>query len=354
MIEELPIKKLNGVSVIICTYNGAKRLPETLRHLALQQVNPDLPWEIILVDNVSTDNSKETAITEWAKHDSKVELRIVDQPIPGKQPALEKGYEHARYEYLITCDDDNWLCNNYIETCAKLMKANNNIGVLGGYSEAVSDGDLPGWFSKFQRNYAVGPQSGKNGDITWKEGYVWGAGMVVRKSAIDELFAGGYKSILPCRKGDQLSAGGDTEMCYALRLAGWKIWYDSSLKLKHFISKNKLTWSFLRQLNRGYGAQKIGFDSYLKVFDPEPKNFNQSFKKKWIFLTIMLIKKLRSYGIRKLLKFNKSSEGDSEILRIEKSIGRLREILKIRGQYTIQMETVKNAPWRKVFSLDRV
>ncbi|MEO0488969.1 MAG: glycosyltransferase, partial [Cyanobacteria bacterium J06659_2] len=43
-------------TVVICTYNGAARVPEVLNQLR-QQVNTDLlKWEVVVVDNNSTDN----------------------------------------------------------------------------------------------------------------------------------------------------------------------------------------------------------------------------------------------------------------------------------------------------------
>jgi len=48
-----------GVSVVICTYNGAERLPETIRHIANQTVPAHIPWEFIVVSNACTDNTEE-------------------------------------------------------------------------------------------------------------------------------------------------------------------------------------------------------------------------------------------------------------------------------------------------------
>ena len=46
-----------GVSFLLCTYNGAPRLAETLACLAAQETPAGFPWEIIFVDNASTDGS---------------------------------------------------------------------------------------------------------------------------------------------------------------------------------------------------------------------------------------------------------------------------------------------------------
>jgi GT2 family glycosyltransferase len=43
-------------TVAICTFNGAKRLPNVLDRLQ-EQVSTDFLWEIILIDNASTDDT---------------------------------------------------------------------------------------------------------------------------------------------------------------------------------------------------------------------------------------------------------------------------------------------------------
>ncbi len=44
-----------GVSVIVCFYNALDRLTDTLQSLVIQDVKDGVDWEIIAVDNHSTD-----------------------------------------------------------------------------------------------------------------------------------------------------------------------------------------------------------------------------------------------------------------------------------------------------------
>ncbi len=46
-------------SIIVCTYNRCVSLAETLEALMRQQVRADTPWELIVVDNDSTDGTRE-------------------------------------------------------------------------------------------------------------------------------------------------------------------------------------------------------------------------------------------------------------------------------------------------------
>jgi glycosyltransferase involved in cell wall biosynthesis len=64
-------------SVVICCHNSTPRLAETLRHLR-QQTAIGVPWEVLIVDNASTDGIAETAIACW--HRGPAPIRIVREP----------------------------------------------------------------------------------------------------------------------------------------------------------------------------------------------------------------------------------------------------------------------------------
>lgn len=349
--------KLNGVSVIVCTYNGASRLADTFRHIALQKVDPRILWEVILVDNASSDNSKEVVINEWNKHKCNAKLKIVDQPIPGKQLALEKGYQVAEYEYWITCDDDNWLDENFVQLTYEIMSGNDQIGALGGPNEPLCELTPPEWFAYFKRDYAGGPQPDvhtgivSEGNITWKRGYVWGAGMVVRRAAWEKLLADGFKTSMTCRKGTELSSGGDSEACYALVLAGWQIWYDSRLKLVHCMPGGRLDWDYLVRLFRGFGKATVGLELYEKaiLLAHADTDDEEVLKHNWSYEFRNAIKELRKYGLRKILSLRHPQNDNTEILMIEFYLEKLKELYKSRKDYNRNFDTLRKAPWKKEF-----
>ncbi|MDO6597685.1 glycosyltransferase [Oceanihabitans sp. 2_MG-2023] len=240
---------VKGISIVLCTYNGKKRLEQTLQHIAAQKIT--VPCEIIFVDNASTDDTKEYADTWWKTHGaSQIEYYSFIQPIPGKSYAQDLGYEKAQYEYILVCDDDNWLCDIYVETAYQIMTENTSIGALGGWCDAVFELEKPAWFSTYSKYFAVSKQGKQSGDITNQKGCLYGAGMVLRKSHWLQLKTLGFNHLLSCRKGDSLSSGGDTEYSYALRLLGYKIWYDERLYFKHFMTDGRLNLNYLSRLRK--------------------------------------------------------------------------------------------------------
>lgn len=254
----------NGVSIVLCTYNGTTRLATTLKYIVAQKLS--VPCELVVVDNASTDGTKQFVEAWWATNGcDAISFRIYEQPIPGKSHAQDLGYGKAKYELLLVCDDDNWLCDTYVQTAYDVMMENPLIGVLGGWSEAVFESEKPDWFDFYERYYAVGKQAAEAGDITESVGYLYGAGMVLRKSHWLVLKEKGFEHILTCRKGDSLSSGGDTEYCYAIHLLGYRLWYDERLYFEHYMTSGRLNLNYLSRLRKAMAYSNFVIMAYRDV-----------------------------------------------------------------------------------------
>jgi glycosyltransferase involved in cell wall biosynthesis len=261
-----------GISVIVCCFNSSRRLPDTLKYLFLQKVPENIPWEIILVDNLSTDDTRATAAAVEKNYNlNKTAFKIIDQLRAGKNYAFEKGAEEARYEYLLTCDDDNWLSGDYIRLAFQIMQDNPVAGAAGGIAVATTDGTFPGWFGRYQYAYAVGGQAGDTGMLIGKK-YIWGAGMVIRNSVFRKVFAN-HTSIMSCRKGASLSSGGDAEITMRIILAGYGLYYDERLRLTHFIPKERLTAAYRDRLLKGFEDTDNVLGAYESMINIHYSNF---------------------------------------------------------------------------------
>jgi glycosyltransferase involved in cell wall biosynthesis len=231
----------SGISVIICCYNSAALLPETLNHLSKQVVPETIPWEIVIVNNASTDNTTDVAKSEGQKYSQFCgKFRIVIQDRAGLSYARKKGAEESIYKYLIFCDDDNWLNRSYLHKAYQIMESSENIGALGGKSSAVTDAPkFPDWFESLKNGYAVGKQCNEQGDVS-EICALWGAGLVTRRNIFLKCFPKRYPSIMTGRKGLSMNSGEDTEFCMRLLLKGYKLFYDEGLSFVHFIPKDRL------------------------------------------------------------------------------------------------------------------
>lgn len=262
-----------GVSIIISTYNGSHLLNDTLFHITRQKIS--IPCELIIVDNASTDGTKNFVTTWWKNNEpSNIDLVLLSESKPGKVFAQKKGIKKAKYKYIITCDDDNWLCENYVQTAFEVMESKKSIGALGGAGEAVFEGgEEPIWFNSYSRFFASCKQGQQSGDITNEKGCVYGAGMVLRKSYYELLESTGFVSIYTSRQGKNLMSGSeDTEICYALRILGYKIYYDERLKFKHFIEKKRQSKFYLWNLLSSQAKMVVIGNVYKDVINNDIKN----------------------------------------------------------------------------------
>ncbi|HEU0135869.1 MAG TPA: glycosyltransferase [Flavobacterium sp.] len=244
-------KRKPQASIIVCCYNSTKRIIRTLEHIDQQKVRPGVCWELIVVDNNSSDNTTQV-VTDFLSDSSGIpSYKVVHEPNPGLSSARRKGVAESSAEIIIYCDDDNWLDQNYVQNVLNIMNGDESIGMLGGIGEAVTDSAAPEWFEANKASYAVGPQYEEEADITHQGGYVYGAGAALRKTPLLILDAIGFQHALSDRIGNKMVSGGDNELGYALVLLNYKIYYSPKLAFKHYIPSNRLTKEHLSKFQVG-------------------------------------------------------------------------------------------------------
>jgi glycosyltransferase involved in cell wall biosynthesis len=248
-----------GIEVAICTHNGAGRLPAVLQALAAQTMSP-LHWSVLVVDNASTDDTAASAHRYWTRQD--VTLRVVHEPRPGVTMARQRALTEASREFLCFCDDDNLLAQDYLEQAARIMDSLPLAGALGGQGEPECEVPLPEWFSIAAPGYAVGPQGEGEGLISDSRGFLYGAGMVVRRAAWSRIVRNGFDPRLNSRQGNGLSSGEDNEICLMLLLMGWQIHFSPKLVFRHQITAHKLDENYCRALYRGFGEASGVLNAY--------------------------------------------------------------------------------------------
>lgn len=252
------IVKMNNninISIILCCYNSVQKLPQTLEHLAKQKISENIKYEVILVDNSSTDKTGEFASLYWKSLSCNAMMTIVYESKPGLIYARIKGLKSSKGEIIIFCDDDNWLEENYILLAYNFMKKNPNVGVLGGMGECITENEisLPEWWNENENysNYAVGKQLKYSGKAN-SRGYIWGAGMVTRREILEKVFDERFPFLMTGRSGNLVLSGEDSEICSRVRILGYDLFYNENLKYKHFMTANRLTEEYLRYLLSGF------------------------------------------------------------------------------------------------------
>ena len=246
-------------SVILCCYNGKERLRSTLEHLAKQKTDAVITWELVLVDNASTDGSAAFAEALWKEFGAATTFRVVREAKPGLIFARKAGVEAAKGKYILFCDDDNWLQENYLQRACELMERMPDVGAVGGQGIGVADEELPKQWKYWEGDYACGKimeQSGICDDVRT----LFGAGLVVRKELLNRAFATPLVSI--GRDGDKLTGGDDQEICYRVMLQGYHLYYDERLVFKHYMPEGRLNEAYHTRMIEGFLAMVPMFEKY--------------------------------------------------------------------------------------------
>jgi glycosyltransferase involved in cell wall biosynthesis len=294
-----------GISVIIACYNSSLVIAETLKCLQVQKNAENINWEVILIDNNSTDNTAEVAKNTWL--DPKVPLHILSEKKVGEANARKTGFLHANYSILSIVDDDNRVGSDWIQQIYKHFE-NPEIGLVGCVGVGDFEEPPPAWFSKYADAFAIGSlYEGDFVDIT-KDAIVPGAGLAVRKEVFDKLYAADWKPFLKGRVGNIQTAGADSEICYITRFLGYKIYYSNTLRFKHFTAKHRISWERLEKMFAGFGAADVFTLVYRLDF--ENQNANTLRKKWWV-----------NYAVKKIVtwlkySFSEGKDGSNKLMKI--------------------------------------
>jgi len=336
---------IEGVSVVICTYNGSKRIASVLDYLAKQRFEKAVNWEIILVDNASEDNTVEVARNAW--NSGTIPLHIIPEPKKGLSNARGAGIRESHYNLVCFIDDDNWVNPIYIERIFDIMKSNPGVALLGGQGEAVFEGEEPKWFHEFQQAFAVGPQANKDGIMIHKSSFLYGAGLTLRKDVWNRIIEKGFTFCLSDRTGTSITSGGDAEMCYAIRLAGYDLYYDSKLTFKHYMPAGRMSVPYFIKLAGSFGKATAITDIYDSVLNNNKgiervKVQNYFLALLYSVYNILLV--LPAYFKNKLLKRDLIQPQ----FEFTYSVENLKQKLQLNRSYGNYVLSIKNAAWRNI------
>jgi glycosyltransferase involved in cell wall biosynthesis len=118
------------VSVIVCTHNRAHRLEQTLNSLQQMTVPVDVPWELVIVDNNSSDNTQE--IIDAFASKSSLNVKYVFERHQGVSRTRNTGLHASSGNIIAFTDDDCIVDRHWIETISKEFQSDESIAGIGG------------------------------------------------------------------------------------------------------------------------------------------------------------------------------------------------------------------------------
>lgn len=241
-------------SIIIPTFNGAQRLHIPLQALVLQ-TTPNGSFEVIIVDNASTDDTSDVANNHWAitaLRQRNIECKLVHEERKGAGYARIRGVCEARGSFVCCLDDDNAPEPDYV-ACAIAAFADDSIGLLVSriYPRYESGFPTPS-MERREHLLAINQKMGDD-PVEWPATPTMvpslGAGMWVRRSAFLAAVPWQYPDLmLAGRKGSALACGEDVEIGFLLGKAGFKRVYCPQIVIHHVIPSSRLTTQYFCRL----------------------------------------------------------------------------------------------------------
>jgi GT2 family glycosyltransferase len=333
---------MRGFSIVICSHNGATRLPAVLARLKVQ-APCTTPWEVLLVDRVSTDGAAKVAVSCWG--DAPVPLRVAREAKPGIQHARERGLKEAQYDFVGFVDDDNWVAPDWLKVADETLANDPSLGAVGSICKPIFEVPEPEWFGHFHSIYAILTDFDLQQSKKPPE-YLNGAGLCLRKRAWTQLIQGGFRSMVGDPVGTRLFGGSDTELTTAIRLAGWKIRIESRLRLEHFMPAWRLRWDYLRRLQRGYAESQALLDAYSSQNLSMRLGLKPRLGLLWWCQAARSLLWLVGRPKAVFAAITSNAENRFEVIEVERVFGRMRGMLRLGKEYTRSRRRVRYAPWR--------
>ncbi|MGD0897232.1 MAG: glycosyltransferase family A protein [Thermoguttaceae bacterium] len=226
--------QLPDCSIIVCTYNRADMLRDALASLVTQETDGWFGYEVVVVDNASTDDTA-AAIAEAAARSS-VPLRGVVERQGGIAYARQRGIQEARGQWFAFFDDDQvadrrWLLE--LMTMARRRK----IRCVGGAVHLRLPQDCRRELAPICRAL-LGESVDMPAPLRYGRKVAPGCGnLLVHRSVFQEV--GGFDLSLD-------EAGEDTDLFRRIRAAGIEAWYTPRAVVEHVIRPARLCEASLR------------------------------------------------------------------------------------------------------------
>ena len=241
-------------SIIIPTHNRGPLLRQSLKSLADLTVPEGMAVELLVVDNASTDDTAH--VVEQSAGGLPFPVRYLVEKRLGASHARNRAILEASHEHLVFLDDDMLVDPGWLEAYAKAQASHQPDAVVGPVEPwHESDPQTMPWLTPRMLDF-VTSSFARKGDrlrlLRSEECHeVSSCNFAVRRQvAID---AGGFNTSLD-RSGRGMLAGGDTELGEKLGLLGKRIAYVPGCRIRHFISRHKVSPEGLRSRWRGLGA----------------------------------------------------------------------------------------------------
>lgn len=235
-------------SVCLYTHNRARLLAQALDSVCLQTLPTD-EFEIIVVDNGSTDNTRQV-VEDFASRFT--HLSYFHEEQLGSARARNRGWQEASGDVIGFIDDDGRAPPEWLGVAARVVQRHSP-DLFGGPIFPFYEATKPEWFHDAYGSLSPG---GVSRFLTSLDEFLYGSNLFVRRSLLQAV--GGFDESLGM-KGQKIGYGEETVLIRKMRqlFPEARIYYETDLINYHLVRQEKMFFSW--QIRRRFAEGRDGY-----------------------------------------------------------------------------------------------
>lgn len=240
------------LSLVIATYNRAEQLMVTLGSVAMQSAAPET-WECIVVDNNSSDDTRQR-IVAFAKQHSRLNIRYIFEKNQGLSYARNAGITASCGDIVAFIDDDERIVEEFITAYIELFDQHPDAMAAGGKIIAEYPTGRPRWMSHYTEQPIANPMDFGESVRLFPTGRIPGGGnMAMRRRLFDTV--GVFNTSLG-RTGKRLLGGEESDLFERIARLEYRVYYAPRAVMYHIIPAEKLTHDYFVRLATNTGISQ--------------------------------------------------------------------------------------------------
>ena len=240
------------LTAIICTYNRARYVGKLLESIAANDL-AKTEYELLLVDNNCTDNTREVCEAFAAAH-SDVIFRYTTESEQGLSAAKNRGIKEAKGDIIVYIDDDALVDPWYLRTYAEWFATHPETMACGGPIEPLYETSEPDWMTPYTKALLTAWMNYGEKVREYPRGrYPGGGNAAYRKEVFEQV--GGFNTALG-RKGGNLMGSEEKDIFDKMHTLNMQILYLPEPVLHHCIPQAKLEKLYFDRLTLQMGISE--------------------------------------------------------------------------------------------------
>jgi glycosyltransferase involved in cell wall biosynthesis len=246
------------LTVGVCTWNRSSLLRQALEAMTRLVIPLGVDWELLVVNNNSTDATDEVI----AAFESRLPIRRLFEPKPGKSHALNLAVREACGDYIIWTDDDALVGQDWLAAYVQAIQRWPGAAFFGGPVRPWFAATPPRWLApawpQVATAYATRDLGAEPIPLDGGNRVPYGVNWAVR---LKEQSQHEYSPRLGPQPGSHLR-GEELSLIEALLADGCQGWWVPDASVQHYIPPDRMTLRYLRNYYLGYGQ-------YLAMIEPK-------------------------------------------------------------------------------------